>query len=216
MMPQNFHSAFLFLACLLAGNFSVDATKVSARLRGKHFAALEERARNPDIDESIYGKTLKELGIEQSSRQSNEGQGRRMFEEQVTISFFSIYDEFGPKFGTLGDTAGVRGIVYDTDAKDDGLTEEHVEGAIQGTCTVVASDGKQLCSYEIFILNPETDTFGTVVATGTIAMIVGMKNVLIIEATGDDYIKYKGGMITITYTAVDSQTVMDLDLTFRR
>mmetsp|Transcript_31995 Transcript_31995/g.75248 ORF Transcript_31995/g.75248 Transcript_31995/m.75248 type:complete len:216 (+) Transcript_31995:125-772(+) len=215
MMPLKFCSALFFLSCL-AGSFSVEATKVSARLRGKHFADLEERARNPNIDESIRGKTLKELGIEQSSRHNIEGQKRRMNDEQVVINFFTIYDEFGPKFGTIGDTAGLRGIVYDTSAKEDGLNEEHVEGSIQGTCTVVASDGKQLCSYEIFILNGETGTIGTVIATGSISMEVGTQNILIIEATGDDFVGYKGGMVSIMYTALGSQTVMDLDLTFRR
>lgn len=205
----------LFLFCIL-GLLSVDAKKSPARLRGKHFDALEERVRNPIIDENVRGKTLKELGIEQSIGQNNGQQRRRKTQEQDAMKFFSVYDEFGPKFGTMGDTAGLRGMVYDLKAKTNGLIEKHVEGALQGTCSIVGSDGKQLCSYEIFILNEETGTIGSVVATGSVMMTLNTKNVLIIEATGDDFVGYKGGMVTMTYTAIGEQTVMDLDLVFRR
>ena len=115
----------------------------------------------------------------------------------------------------MGDTAGLRGMIYNNIAKDNGLDEEFVEGALQGTCSIVASDGKQLCSYEMFLLNPSTGTMGTVVATGSVMMELNTKNILIIEATGDDFVTFQGGMVSITYTAIGGQTVMDIDVTLR-
>ena len=103
-------------------------------------------------------------------------------------------------------------MIYDTRAKDEGLLEEHVEGALQGTCSLVQSDGKQLCSFEFFLINPETGALGTVVATGTVKNEVDTNSVLIVEATGDELIGYKGGMVIIKYTAIGEQTVMDLEL----
>mmetsp|Transcript_16856 Transcript_16856/g.36804 ORF Transcript_16856/g.36804 Transcript_16856/m.36804 type:complete len:161 (+) Transcript_16856:103-585(+) len=152
-----------------------------------------------------------------AQQQQQQQQARRKTQEEHTINFFSVYDEYGPSIVTsMGETAGLRGMIYDTQAKDDGLVEEFVRGALQGTCAVVASDGKQLCSYEIFVLNGTTGTIGTVVATGSVMMELGTRNVLIVEATGDDFVGYRGGMVSIMYTSIGDQTVMDLDLTFRR
>jgi len=207
-----------FFFCLLALPAAVDA-KATARLRGKHFDALEAIVRNPKIDAHIRGKTLKDLGIEQSI--NTEDQARRKTQEEdddtLTLKYFSIYDEFDTSdFSSLGETAGSRGMIYDTDAKDQGLVEEHIEGALQGSCSLVSSDGKQLCSYEFFLLNPETGTLGTVVATGTVKNEVDTNSVLIIEATGDDFIEYTGGMVVIKYTAIGEQTAMDIQFAFTR
>lgn len=260
------NSLVLLAAVALFLAVAVQAKPSAARLRGKHFDVLEERARNPAIDETIRGKTLQELGVQNYSSQgrgeslkelgmqhySSQDQSRRKAQGQFTMNFFSVrcvelcgfvtecayrwsypyshilpfslhsqyntkqvYDEFGPSVSNMGDTAGLRGIVYNTDAKDNGLVEEFIDGALQGTCSVVSSDGKQLCNYEIFILTNE-NSIGTIVATGTVSMELGTTNLLIIEATGDDFVEYKGGMITITYTAIGDQTVMDLGITFRR
>lgn len=94
--------------------------------------------------------------------------------------------------------------------------EKHVEGALQGSCSLVSSDGKQLCSYEFFLLNPSTGTLGTVVATGTVKNEVDANSVLIIEATGDDFVGYTGGMVVIKYTAIGEQTVMDIQFALTR
>ena len=126
-----------------------------------------------------------------------------------------MYDEFDTSSSKLGETAGSRGMIYHPSAKDSGLMEEYVEGALQGTCSVVSSDGVHLCSYEFFFLNPSTGTLGTVVATGSVKLEVDKKSILIIEATGDDFVRYKGGMVTINYMSIGGQTVMDLDLTMR-
>ncbi|MGK3762481.1 MAG: hypothetical protein ACI8RD_014799 [Bacillariaceae sp.] len=116
----------------------------------------------------------------------------------------------------MGDTAGCRGNIYNTKARDDGLLEEYVEGALQGTCSVVASSGKQLCSYEFFLLDASTGTMGTIVATGSVLMELNKSNILIIEATGDDFVQYNGGMITLSYTAIGEQTVMDINVQLDR
>ena len=127
-----------------------------------------------------------------------------------------IYDEFGPFFVSMGDTAGCRGNIYNTQARDDGLLEEYVEGALQGTCSVVASSGKQFCSYEFFIVDESTGSMGTIVATGSVSMELNKSNILIIEATGDDFVEYNGGMITLSYTAISEQTVMDITVQLDR
>lgn len=115
----------------------------------------------------------------------------------------------------LGETSGSRGVIYDVLAKDEGLIEEHVEGALQGSCSLVSSDGKQLCSFEFFLMDPSTGSLGTVVATGTVKNEVDTNSILIIEATGDDFIGYSSGMVIIKYTAIGAQTVMDFELAMK-
>ena len=107
-------------------------------------------------------------------------------------------------------------MIYNRAAKDEGLTEDLVQGALQGSCSLVSSDGKQLCSYEFFLFNDETGTMGTVIATGTVQNEVGINSVLIIEATGDDFVQYEGGMVIIKYTAIGESTAMNLRIDLRR
>jgi len=107
-------------------------------------------------------------------------------------------------------------MIYNRAAKDEGLTEDLVQGALQGSCSLVSSDGKQLCSYEFFLFNDETGTMGTVIATGTVQNEVGTNSVLIIEATGDDFVQYEGGMVIIKYTAIGESTAMNLRIDLRR
>jgi len=107
-------------------------------------------------------------------------------------------------------------MIYNRAAKEEGLTEDLVQGALQGSCSLVSSDGKQLCSYEFFLFNDETGTMGTVIATGTVQNEVGINSVLIIEATGDDFVQYEGGMVIIKYTAIGESTAMNLRIDLRR
>ena len=84
--------------CLLALS-AATAVKASARLRGRHFDALEAIVRNPEIDAAIRGKTLKELGIEQSSNANIEDdQSRRKTQDDDTTTFryFSVRIELHP------------------------------------------------------------------------------------------------------------------------
>lgn len=215
----------LLFVCGLALPAAVNSAG-SARLRGRNFDDLENLVRNPKIDAHIRGKTLKDLGIEENINNNNnnhrDDQARRKtaddgYSDSIVLNFFSVYDEFmAANFTTLGETAGSRAMIYNLQAKDDGLLEQYVEGALQGTCALVSSDGKQLCSYEFFLMDPETSVLSTIVATGTVMNEVGTNSVLIIEGTGDDKIGFSGGMVVIKYTAIGDQTVMDLDMKFRR
>ena len=116
----------------------------------------------------------------------------------------------------MRDTAGFRGNVYNMQARDDGLTEEYLEGALQGTCSVVATNGKQLCSYELFLLDTPTGIMGTIVATGSVIMDLNKSNLLLVEATGDDFTDFNGGTILLEYTAIGGQTVFNLGITLDR
>lgn len=208
--------ATILLVCLLALMVAIDA-KPSARLRGRHLEALEELARNPRIDAAIHGKTLKELGIEESNYQDKPGRRYLQTDEEMTLRYFSVFDEFDTSsLSNLGETAGSRGMIYDTNAKEDGLLEEYVEGALQGTCSLVSSDGKQLCNYEFFLMDSSSGALGTVIATGTVKNELDTNSVLIIEATGDNFIEYKGGMVVIKFTAIGEQTVLDLAINLKR
>ena len=90
-------SAILFVCLVLVVQVAIGA-KQNARLRGKHFEALEEIARNPQIDEHIRGKTLKDLGIEQSLKnKEEEEQARRKIEgieigdtADISLKYFSV------------------------------------------------------------------------------------------------------------------------------
>jgi hypothetical protein len=122
-----------------------------------------------------------------------------------------LFDEFGPRFTTLGDTAGVRGTVYNADARMNGLAEEYIEGSIEGTCSSVASKGTLLCTFEIFLLDSKSGFMATLIATGSVSLELFQPNLLIIEATGDDF-DYKKGLLALTYTAGGEQPVAELDI----
>jgi energy-converting hydrogenase Eha subunit B len=132
----------------------------------------------------------------------------------MTDFFFcyrQLYDEFGPAFTTLGDTAGVRGTIYSNDARMNGLTEEFIEGSLDGTCSSVASKGTLLCTYELFFLDSETGFMATLVATGSVSLELFQPNLLMVEATGDDF-GYKNGLLSLTYTAGGAQPVVEIDI----
>jgi len=226
LQQQQRASLFYLVLCLILAI-------VAANLRGQD-DTLRERATNPTIRDDIRGKTLKELGVVSTSTTTTkaattttsttleqvkahaQSQDRRRTQQKVTLNYFAIYDEFGPFFVSMGDTAGLRGNIYNLQAQKDGLNPEFVEGALQGTCSVVATSGKQLCSYEFFLLDIETGIMATIVATGSVLMEVDKSNLLIIEATGDDFVNYNGGMVTLEYTSIGGQTVMNLDITLDR
>ena len=99
MALNNNIPAILFVCLVLAVQAAIGAAKSGARLRGKHFEALEEMARNPQIDAHIRGKTLKELGIEQSVRtKEEEQQARRKMQisdnADYTLKYFSVRCQF--------------------------------------------------------------------------------------------------------------------------
>jgi hypothetical protein len=87
-MAQNILTILFF--CLLALPAAVDA-KSPARLRGKHFDALEAIVRNPKIDAHIRGKTLKDLGIEQSINKEDQARRKTQTDDDtLTLKYFSV------------------------------------------------------------------------------------------------------------------------------
>ena len=86
-MVQNY--ATILLVGLLALSTTIDA-KPSARLRGKHFEALEELARNPRIDAAIRGKTLKEFGIEERDNRDDPARRDLQTDDEMTLRYFSV------------------------------------------------------------------------------------------------------------------------------
>eukprot|EP00531_Pseudo-nitzschia_arenysensis_P021116 CAMPEP_0116146006 /NCGR_PEP_ID=MMETSP0329-20121206/16926_1 /TAXON_ID=697910 /ORGANISM="Pseudo-nitzschia arenysensis, Strain B593" /LENGTH=201 /DNA_ID=CAMNT_0003641709 /DNA_START=85 /DNA_END=690 /DNA_ORIENTATION=+ len=172
-------------------------------------------ARSPELDAAIRSNTLKDFAVQQTvdERERRRLQMPESEEPALSLTYFSVYDEFvTANKTTLGETSGSRGVIYANQAKEEGLLENHVEGALQGSCSLVSSDGKQLCSFEFFFMNPADNSLGTVVATGTVKNEVDSNSILIIEATGDDFIEYNTGMVIIKYTAIGAQTVMDFVL----
>lgn len=91
-MVQNISAFFFFCLLVAVLQAAVDA-KLSARLRGKHFDALEEFVRSPQIDAAIHGKTLKDLGIEQSLNPKDDQTRRRTQandDSTFTLNYFTV------------------------------------------------------------------------------------------------------------------------------
>jgi hypothetical protein len=114
----------------------------------------------------------------------------------------------------MGDTAGVRGTIYNTDARIGGLTPEYIAGTLHGTCSIVSTKGTQLCSYELFFYDEKTGFIATLVATGSVSMELFQPNLLIVEAVGEDFTQYRSGILSLTYTAAGAQPVVEIDLIF--
>ena len=66
-----------------------------------------------------------------------------------------VYSEFGPQVSTLGETAGLNGLIYDMDklSQNQQLSDQDVIGALKGSCAVVGSNDDHFCNYELFV-NP--------------------------------------------------------------
>ncbi len=125
-----------------------------------------------------------------------------------------MFDQFGPPFTTMGDTAGLEGTIFNLDAKTNGMTEQYIEGKMVGTCSSVASKGTLLCTFEILLLDSDTEFMATLVATGSVSLELFQPNMIIIESTGDDF-GFKGGLLVVTFTsdaAGGKQPVAEIDI----
>mmetsp|Transcript_35566 Transcript_35566/g.86080 ORF Transcript_35566/g.86080 Transcript_35566/m.86080 type:complete len:258 (-) Transcript_35566:503-1276(-) len=202
------------------------------------FHALHERAmNNPTIPEKFRGKTLSDFVVsnsnnnkhqqpqrrQQQKRRRQQNNKNRQAQEQgidfqnaaasPSTNFYAVYEEFDPlPLKKLGETAGARGLVYDVAAKDEGIKDKFISGAFQATCSVVASTGIQLCTYEIFIVQGEF--VGTLVATGSLTLELNKQNLLMVEATGDEYKSFTAGFVAITYLATGDDYVIDIEFLF--
>eukprot|EP00339_Tiarina_fusa_P029520 CAMPEP_0117003956 /NCGR_PEP_ID=MMETSP0472-20121206/5103_1 /TAXON_ID=693140 ORGANISM="Tiarina fusus, Strain LIS" /NCGR_SAMPLE_ID=MMETSP0472 /ASSEMBLY_ACC=CAM_ASM_000603 /LENGTH=208 /DNA_ID=CAMNT_0004704777 /DNA_START=100 /DNA_END=726 /DNA_ORIENTATION=+ len=184
-----------------------DSRVSTRRLGSPHLVELKRKATTPKLSDKIKGKSLRQLGVkpETSIRQ---GQRR----DEATLKFFSVYDEFGPSISTLGETAALNGYIFDFSKFGSGaLTEDDVIGALRGSCSVVGgNDGEDhFCTYEILIKSDGAESFGVVIASGSLTYEVDDGGFLIVEALGEDFEeKDQGGILTLMYKATGNQNVI--------
>ena len=133
------------------------------------------------------------------------------------VASMQIYEEFGPAVSRLGETAGLRGYLFDySKYGNNQLTENDIVGAIRGTCSVVGgySGEDHFCTYEILIRTAYGDEgFGTVIASGSLTYAVDDGGYLMVEGLGNDFeYQDQGGICTMTYKATGQQHVLEIDI----
>jgi hypothetical protein len=124
-----------------------------------------------------------------------------------------IYDEFGPSLSGLGETAGFNGLIYNIDKMGDGiskLTIDDVLGALKGTCSVVGTNNDHFCTYEVLLLT--NGGVGTVIASGSLTYRIADGGHLIVEATGDDFSRNDGGILSLKYASTGSTNIITGEL----
>jgi len=134
----------------------------------------------------------------------------------VNILFpLQIYDEFGPPISQLGQTAGLNGLIYNMSSYATGqpLTKSDVIGALKGSCSGVSTKNDQLCTYELLVASSGAESFGSVVTSGSLTYKAGGGGYLIVEAAGDDFAQYGGGILTLQYQTIGAKTIVMLELT---
>lgn len=202
------------------------AVTIDAKLRGvNNIDDLKHRASHPTLRSDLRGKTVRELGVLKGStdidkvteKKGNvEQRGRKRSLEADggrSLQFFSVYDEYGPDVVSLGETAGLNGLIYDMSKYSSGkLTEDDVIGALKGSCSVVGSDNEQMCTYEILLAEGDANTFGSLITSGTLEYKPGGGGYLIVEAAGDAYAEYESGVLAVTYQMIGETTVLTAEL----
>jgi hypothetical protein len=104
-------------------------------------------------------------------------------------------------------------MMYPIDKLDGGeLTEDDVIGALKGSCSVVSSTRDHLCTYELLISEEGGSTFGSVIASGAVEYKTGTGGYLIVEAAGDAYEEFKGGLLSLTYHTIGDETILTGEL----
>lgn len=190
-----------------------------AKLRGmtQSMEGLKQRATNPQLSDAIRGKTLAELGVPQTSDAEVENDRSLSLFDGRIFRFFAIYDEIGPNIKNLGETAGINGLIYDQSKYAAGmLTDEDVIGALKASCSVVGSKNDQFCTFEILLGEKGQPGFGTVIASGGAEFTQGEGGLLIVEAAGDDFAEFVGGIFTLTYDLIGKQVVVSAELALSR
>lgn len=125
-----------------------------------------------------------------------------------------VYDEFGPSVVNLGETAGLNGLVYNISSYATGqLAEEDVIGALKATCSVVGSKDEHFCTFEVLIAEENGESFGSIISSGALEYKPGGGGYLIIEAAGDAYKDFRGGILTIQYQTIGEMTIVMMELT---
>lgn len=92
------------------------------------------------------------------------------------------------------------------------MTAEDVIGALKGSCSVVGSNNEQFCTYEVLIAEEDGSTFGSVISSGVVDYKQGGGGFLIVEAAGDAYAEYRGGVMRLMYQTIGVQTILTGEL----
>jgi len=119
-----------------------------------------------------------------------------------------MYDEFGPSVSTMGQTAGLNGMIYDAEGLEDDLNDSNVIGALKGSCSVVSTKDDHLCTFEMLIAEGDGLDFGTIIASGAMEYKTGSGGFLIVEAAGDAYNGYNSGILSLTYESIGMDTIL--------
>lgn len=114
----------------------------------------------------------------------------------------------------MGETAGLNGLIYNMDRYAQGgqLGPEDVIGALKGSCSVVSTTNDHFCTYEILIAEEDGSTFGSTISSGALEYKPGGGGYLIVEAAGDAYQIFRGGVLELQYQTIGEQTIMTGEL----
>lgn len=82
------------------------------------------------------------------------------------------------------------------------MTADDVTGALKGSCSVVGSNKDHFCTLEILVVDESGESFGSVIASGVIKYEEGEGGYLMIEAAGDEYQEYNGGVVSLTFQSI--------------
>lgn len=74
----------------------------------------------------------------------------------------------------------------------------------------------QFCNFELLIGEKDESGFGSVIASGGAEFRQGEGGLLIVEAAGDDFREFSGGIFSLTYDLIGKQTIISVELTLSR
>jgi hypothetical protein len=104
-------------------------------------------------------------------------------------------------------------LIYELSKFDNNeLHEDAVIGALKGTCSVVGNSDDHFCTFEMLFATQGNQGFGTVIATGGLTFGEDDGGYLIVEAAGDDFEGYNGGLLTVEYVSTGRNKVITGEL----
>lgn len=74
----------------------------------------------------------------------------------------------------------------------------------------------QFCNFELLLGEKGEPGFGSVIASGGAEFNEGEGGLLIVEAAGDDFREFNGGIFSVTYDLIGKQVVISAELTLSR
>jgi hypothetical protein len=104
-------------------------------------------------------------------------------------------------------------LIYDFSKFDNNeLHEDDVIGALKGSCSVVGNSDDHFCTYEMLFVTPGNQGFGTVIASGSLIFDEDDGGALIVQAAGDDFEGYNGGLCTVEFVSTGRNQVITGEL----